>query len=107
MSATSAQPAIQTTVSWDCGRDKPWMSKKMCETHYRRFKKNGDPLIIKSVGKPRSFCTVDECDRPAFGKGYCNMHYKRFRRTGDPLTSKVKVGLQNTDSDLASEDEAK
>ncbi len=23
MSATSAQPAIHTTVSWDCGRDKP------------------------------------------------------------------------------------
>ena len=67
------------------GCSTPWSSKGMCELHYRRFKANGDPLIIKQGGKPRSQCSIEECGRPAFGLGYCNMHYKRFRKHGDPL----------------------
>jgi hypothetical protein len=65
------------------GCTKVWSAKKMCELHYRRFIANGDPLVTKQGGKPKSFCTVQDCGRSAFGLGYCNMHYKRFRKHGN------------------------
>ena len=79
----------------------PWFAKNMCELHYRRFKANGDPLVIKQGGKPRSQCSIEDCGSPAFGLGYCNMHYKRFRKHGDPLgSSRTKVAdLKNNKND--------
>ena len=61
-----------------------WSARQMCEVHYRRYMSNGDPTVIRTGGKPKSFCSLPDCDRPAFGLGYCNMHYKRFRKYGDP-----------------------
>ncbi len=59
------------------------VSKSMCDMHYRRAKKYGDPLILKHQ-KGRG-CSVIGCDGKHQGHGFCQKHYLMFRRNGDPL----------------------
>lgn len=34
------------------------------------------------MGKQKTWCRVDGCDRPNFGGGLCSLHYKRMRTRG-------------------------
>lgn len=71
-----------------CGR--PQKGLGYCELHYQRFKKWGDPLIVKDNGfvlarrdsdaNPQKSCAVLGCLRKYHGKGYCGMHLQRVNR---------------------------
>ena len=70
-----------------CG--KPQRGLGYCAKHYYRFKKYGDPLIIKRnqfvdacrEGEyKRRTCSHPGCDRVHLAKGLCGMHYKREKR---------------------------
>ncbi len=64
-----------------CG--KKYWAKGYCRPHYRRFKKNGDPIaVIRQTGIG---CLVEGCDKEYSAKGYCVMHYDKNRRNGNPL----------------------
>lgn len=68
--------------------------KGLCNMHYRRWKRNGDPLggrfsneknkYVPAVSD-KSICTVQGCDRVVKALGYCAAHYGRFQKYGDPI----------------------
>ena len=51
------------------------VGKGLCEKHYRRFKKYGDPNKTIRNTSPPEFCIVWGCDRPYEAKGFCHNHY--------------------------------
>lgn len=68
--------------------------KGLCNLHYRRWRRHGDPLgggasppqvtyapIVTNASK----CTIVGCDRVVKAIGYCSAHYGRFRKYGSPL----------------------
>lgn len=68
--------------------------REMCELHYRRFMRTGDPLMVRrrspDTYPARQQCSVDECIRLAVTHGHCRMHWERTLRNGAPV-------LQSTD----------
>lgn len=71
-----------------CG--KPQKGLGYCDKHYQRFKKWGDPLIVKDnqfvtvrregeANPPRN-CKIKGCNRPHHAHGYCGMHGMRKKR---------------------------
>lgn len=67
-----------------CGREHH--ARGYCDMHWKRWKSNGDPLVVQkpSVAKS-SVCSVEGCERPTHGHGFCTMHWKRWKSNGDPL----------------------
>lgn len=71
-------------------------SKRLCNTHYRRFLKHGSPLkTIVSAPYKGEKCSVEGCDNPASRRGLCNMHRQRKKRFGsfdlpEPKTCSVE-----------------
>lgn len=53
----------------------------MCNPHYYRYKKYGDPLagseprLMIPAGTP---CSVDGCESPCKGRGRCSRHYREW-----------------------------
>ena len=56
-----------------------------CESHYQRWRKNGDPLGGKHYADNSGRCAADGCDSAAKLAGYCKRHHHKLRRYGDPL----------------------
>lgn len=57
----------------------------MCEMHYTRVKKHGQPGSIQpiyEIAKP--ICSVDGCKKSALARGWCGKHWRRWRKYGDP-----------------------
>lgn len=50
--------------------------RKMCSTHYNRWRRDG--------GAERGACAVDGCESPAAAREWCNKHYIRWQKFGDP-----------------------
>lgn len=81
--------------------EKPHASRMMCQSHYTRFMKYGDPLHSEKVVK----YAVDErcpviddgvvCGQQIAVKGYCQKHYLRFRKWGDATVNKNKDRVRN------------
>ena len=74
-------------------------AKGYCDKHYKRFKKYGDPLIVKlEINHNRDpICTIEGCNNPHEAKGYCRKHYVRFKKSGNPLFKKTEYhGMRNT-----------
>lgn len=69
----------------DCG--KSHYAHGWCESHYKRWRRHGDPLAGQGTKVPalNQLCSVDECDNPVKQKGLCSSHFARLRRHGDPL----------------------
>lgn len=69
----------------DCG--KPSVGRGLCRKHYNRWRKHGDPSVVKPYGWFRDAppCGVDGCSEPHVAQGYCRTHYRRWKRWGDPL----------------------
>lgn len=66
-----------------CG--KRVLAKGMCQKHYMRVKRHGDPLydtrgLPDLAGKRRPLvCDVPGCENPHRSKGFCDVHYWRYR----------------------------
>lgn len=71
----------------DCGRPlvKPH-GRGMCNLHYQRWRKHGDPLYIRERPKRQGVepCVIEGCDKPIKGRDWCAAHYSRWQRHGSP-----------------------
>ena len=63
--------------------DKPVIARGFCHKHYGRWRRQGDPSVVKTIHG--ATCKVEQCGRRAVSINFCNMHYKRLRRNGDPV----------------------
>ena len=63
------------------GCEKIAVARGMCDMHYRRWRKHGDPL----VGARRSIkpCSVEACANPAEARTLCHGHYLALLRRGE------------------------
>lgn len=67
------------------GCDKPYKTRGLCNKHYGRFYRTGNPLGVEGMPpKPVLSCKVEGCTNKYRCSGYCGMHYNRFRANGDP-----------------------
>ena len=58
------------------------ITRGLCDMHYQRLRKNGDPLKVKVTRYKGAVCLVTECCNSAKIKGLCHLHYNRKRTTG-------------------------
>jgi HNH endonuclease len=68
----------------NCG--KKVMGRLMCDMHYKRWMRTGDPMGFKR-GRPSKKevgCKYEGCENPHNAKGYCLTHYFRNKNHGDP-----------------------
>jgi hypothetical protein len=63
-----------------CGENH--LARGMCNMHYKRWRKTGDPGPAETLR--RELCSIDGCGEKHFARGWCEMHYTRWLRTGDP-----------------------
>ncbi|MDP3985471.1 MAG: hypothetical protein Q8P82_01785 [bacterium] len=61
-----------------------------CPKHYMRWRRYGDPLVVKYDRENPKICKIDGCKRYILAKGYCNAHYYSWNRYGDPLRRQAK-----------------
>lgn len=60
-------------------------SKGFCAKHYAKWKKYGDPTVVKQCDYYRGKkCKVDECGKEAKAKEFCFKHYNTYKKYGDP-----------------------
>ena len=71
-----------------CDRDE--YTADLCEMHYRRWLKTGDPGPPEPYRSVSKECMAPSCDLPAEAKGYCPGHYLRLQRTGVADESPLK-----------------
>jgi len=64
----------------NCPRDV--YARDMCEMHYRRVLRTGDPGPAGPITREKSTCAAVECDEDAEAWGYCHGHYQRLLRNG-------------------------
>lgn len=69
------------------------VAKGYCKTHYYRFRRYGDPLVVKETQAKNGdgSCKVDGCQSKHSGRGYCKYHYYRWEKYGDPLYERPTV----------------
>ena len=80
------------------GCEKEQYNRQWCVTHYGRWARHGDPLVVRKPpgkvkgwsGRPAS-CEVDDCNRPHYALGLCSMHYRRLKTHGDPTATKLRA----------------
>lgn len=58
-----------------------FLARGLCNKHYLRWKKYGDPLFTQH----KEFCSIEDCNNKHALNGYCVKHNKRVERHGDPL----------------------
>lgn len=79
-----------------CGRTR--RRKRLCETHYKRFKQGEgtwDRPIRSKNNKHNGRCSVQGCKRKYMANGYCSTHYQRDRYGADmdqPIRRVRKIG---------------
>ena len=76
------------------GCDSPSAGRGWCQKHWTRWRKHGDPTVVKPKVRPFKYgptCSVDECTRPHHANGYCAYHNHRNMRNGHP-TAPVRQG---------------
>lgn len=76
------------------GCDTERAANAMCDKHYRRWKKYGDPHKRAWPTYDTDTCKLNGCAKKRIGRGYCAMHYSRFMATGDPGPAEPMSQLQ-------------
>ena len=68
--------------------EKPYLARGLCQKHYGRWFRHGDPSV-KKVKQRRPPCAVvvngKPCGKPHNAKGFCSNHYASHKVWGDPL----------------------
>jgi hypothetical protein len=65
--------------------DRQIVSRGYCDWHYRRWRRNGDPLVEPEVKRQRDTpCSIEGCDRYSRSFDLCQAHYMKLREYGDP-----------------------
>lgn len=70
----------------ECAR--PTDTRGMCQAHYLRWRKYGDPHPERPIRRTMTVagpCLADGCRNPRIARGYCSPHYQRLLDHGDPL----------------------
>lgn len=71
-----------------CGKE--IVARGLCDMHYRRLKKHGDPhkKIVREAAGIRP-CVIAGCEgstgMPGTARGLCASHYNRWQKHGDPV----------------------
>lgn len=76
----------KATCSID-GCENPSRKRTWCEMHYSRYKRHGDPMILRRMPNGLT-CAIDGCGRRARGQGYCVTHYSRLLTNGDATVTR-------------------
>lgn len=64
----------------NCSR--PARTRGMCNSHYKRWWKYGDPLHVPE--KIERKCSLPDCEEKHAANGYCQTHSDQLRRNGHP-----------------------
>lgn len=67
-----------------CENLKRHKQTEWCNKHLERWKRHGDPHVVKRQRRRENKCSVEGCERLAWVHGWCRMHYERVRRNGTP-----------------------
>jgi hypothetical protein len=70
------------------GCEKESRGRGLCATHWARWRKHGDPLVVKKSGvdfNVAAQCSVDNCGKKSHAHGYCTTHLRRWQKYGDAL----------------------
>lgn len=60
----------------------------MCQLHYRRWWKHGDPLHLDRPWRyDGQVCAVQDCAERPYAHGWCSRHFQRWKANGDPLAT--------------------
>lgn len=61
------------------------IAKSLCQKHYNRFKKHGDPLYERpNYIRKGDTCSMGGCETKQYAKLLCSKHYSRMLIHGDP-----------------------
>ena len=89
---TEQEFVIKICKESSCGKKR--RSRGWCQLHYDRWRKHGDPNLVKQNQAPKGYygiiCDVKDCSRKHFAKSYCHIHYRRWKKYGDPHFIKMK-----------------
>lgn len=66
--------------------DQAHAAQGYCKSHYRRFKRYGDPLGWKP--QQTAACEVPGCEGKPWARNMCSAHYQRWRKYGDAAADK-------------------
>lgn len=69
-------------------------ARGMCNPHYLKVRRHGDPHYKHEMKNKGKACSVEGCDKQPVAHKLCAAHYARLRRNGDPNISQrdVKIG---------------
>lgn len=70
------------------GCSKLVVCRGLCNTHYLRWQRHGNPLYRKTQKAKGAICSINGCSKKVFCRGLCSTHYLRWQRHGDPLYRK-------------------
>lgn len=67
----------------------------LCEAHYGRLRRHGDPLagkphkgvVTRQQPTEKRICMVVGCESPHTALGYCNAHLRRYKKYGNPIAN--------------------
>lgn len=68
--------------------EKTAVARKLCGTHYARWRKNGTTEKLRRAG--RSQCSMENCEKQVQGRSLCSAHYARLVRNGSPSIGERK-----------------
>jgi hypothetical protein len=77
--------------------EKPYLARGLCQKHYGRWFRHGDPNVKKvKQRKPSCAVMVDNkpCGEPHNAKGFCSNHYASWKVWGDPLGKRPEAKRQ-------------
>lgn len=76
------------------GCDNPVRAAGLCNKHYLRQWRHGDPETVKTRREEDRpvWCKVPGCGKPHKANGYCAKHNQRYRRHGDPTVTLINRG---------------
>lgn len=82
------------------GCEKPVVGRSMCAMHWTRWKKHGDPHVVKSRWdghqKTPHVCDVPGCERLVYKRRMCSLHERRRQKYGDPLVTQPRGGRRES-----------